>query len=270
MSSSPTQPSAGWALITGASSGIGLCYAQQLAAMGYALLIVSNQQQPLEEAAATLHDTYGVPVTALYRDLARPDAARELYDYCCDHSLSIDLLVNNAGIFLFDDVTTTPTQRIELMLNLHVTTPTLLCRYFGAAMQQRGHGYILNMSSMAAWMPFPGIALYAATKSYLRTLTRAMYNELRDTGVSMTAVCPGAVATQLYNLSARYQRLALRLGIMMTPQRLAHKALRALFAGRRCVVPGAINALFIPLTQLIPGWAVRLIKRKAKFYRYGR
>ncbi|MFQ8826895.1 MAG: SDR family NAD(P)-dependent oxidoreductase [Alistipes sp.] len=109
------------------------------------------------------------------------------------------------------------------MLRLHVRTTTLLCHYFGRSMQARGRGYILNMSSMSAWMPFPGISVYAATKSYLRTLSLAIRNELYDRGVRVTAVCPGAVATGLYNLSERYQRLALRLGIMMTPERLARK-----------------------------------------------
>ena len=137
-------------------------------------------------------------------------------------------------------------------------------------MQARGRGYILNMSSMSAWMPFPGISVYAATKSYLRTLSLAIRNELYDRGVRVTAVCPGAVATGLYNLSERYRRQALRLGIMMTPERLARKGLRALFSGRRRTVPGFVNRVFVPLAGLIPGPIVRLIKRKAKFYRYGR
>ena len=156
------------------------------------------------------------------------------------------------------------------MLRLHVRTTTLLCHYFGRSMQARGRGYILNMSSMSAWMPFPGISVYAATKSYLRTLSLAIRNELYDRGVRVTAVCPGAVATGLYNLSERYRRLALRLGIMMTPERLARKGLRALFSGRRRTVPGFVNRVFVPLAGLIPGPIVRLIKRKAKFYRYGR
>ena len=100
-------------------------------------------------------------------------------------------------------------------------------------------------------MPFPGISVYAATKSYLRTLSLAIRNELYDRGV-------------------RYRRLALRLGIMMTPERLARKGLRALFSGRRRTVPGFVNRVFVPLAGLIPGPIVRLIKRKAKFYRYGR
>ena len=137
-------------------------------------------------------------------------------------------------------------------------------------MKARGKGYILNMSSMSAGMPFPGISVYAATKSYLKQFSKAIHNELYDYGVRVTAVCPGAVATDLYNLSGHYQRLGLRLGILMRPERLARKGLRALFAGRRCVTPGAVNHLFMPLAALVPSRLIRLIKRRAKFYRYGR
>ena len=258
------------ALITGASSGIGYQYARQLAARGYDLLIVSNDAEGIANSAAEIRKQYGVRVTPLYRDLSAENAAEDLYRYCEDEQLDVEVLVNNAGVFFFDDLARVDSRRIELMLRLHVRTTTLLCHYFGRSMQARGRGYILNMSSMSAWMPFPGISVYAATKSYLRTLSLAIRNELYDRGVRVTAVCPGAVATGLYNLSERYQRLALRLGIMMTPERLARKGLRALFSGRRRTVPGFVNRVFVPLTGLIPGPIVRLIKRKAKFYRYGR
>ena len=254
----------------GASSGIGYQYARQLAARGYDLLIVSNDAEGIANSAAEIRKQYGVRVTPLYRDLSAENAAEDLYRYCEDEQLDVEVLVNNAGVFFFDDLARVDSRRIELMLRLHVRTTTLLCHYFGRSMQARGRGYILNMSSMSAWMPFPGISVYAATKSYLRTLSLAIRNELYDRGVRVTAVCPGAVATGLYNLSERYRRLALRLGIMMTPERLARKGLRALFSGRRRTVPGFVNRVFVPLAGLIPGPIVRLIKRKAKFYRYGR
>ena len=241
------------ALITGASSGIGYQYARQLAARGYDLLIVSNDAEGIANSAAEIRKQYGVRITPLYRDLSAENAAEDLYRYCEDEQLDVEVLVNNAGVFFFDDLARVDSRRIELMLRLHVRTTTLLCHYFGRSMQARGRGYILNMSSMSAWM-----------------LSLAIRNELYDRGVRVTAVCPGAVATGLYNLSERYRRLALRLGIMMTPERLARKGLRALFSGRRRTVPGFVNRVFVPLAGLIPGPIVRLIKRKAKFYRYGR
>lgn len=258
------------ALVTGASSGIGYQYALQLGAMGFGLVLVSNQPQELEAVAAEVSERYGVFVLPLCMDLARPEAAGELFDACRERGLEIEVLINNAGVFFFNDLTAVEPRRIEVMVNLHMLTVTLLCRYFGRAMQERGHGYMLNMSSMSVWMPVAGISVYAASKSYLRSLSLAIREELYDSGVRVTAVCPGAVATDLYNLSSRYQKLALRLGIMMTPEALAGKGLRALFRGRRSVVPGALNHVFIPLLSLVPPCLVRLLHRRAKFYRYGK
>lgn len=260
----------GTALVTGASSGIGYGYARRLAAMGYPLLLVSNEPERIEQTARALAEEFGVEASALCRDLCAPDAARELFDYCRKQRIEVEILVNNAGVFFFDDLTEAGAGRIARMTDLHVRTVTLLCHYFGARMKSRRHGYILNMASMSAWLPYPGISVYAASKSYLEKLSKALHNELRDHGVFVTAVCPGAVATDLYNLSSRYQRLALRLGIMMTPDRLAAKGLRAMFRRRKRVVPGAINHVFLPLAAHIPSPFVRWIKRHAKFYRYGR
>lgn len=270
MSRNVTTPSQGWALVTGASSGIGLQYARQLAGRGYALVIVSNEAERIVKVGEGLQKEYNVKVIALYRDLSLPDAASELFTYCEENRLAIEVLINNAGVFFFNDVVEVETRRIELMLDLHVRTVTLMCHYFGGAMKKRGKGYILNMSSMSAWMPFPGITIYAASKSYLHQFSVALRDELFNSGVSVTVVCPGAVATDLYNLSDRYKRLAIRLGIMMRPETLARKALRAMFARRRRIIPGALNHLFIPLMQLLPSSLVRLIKRKSKLYRYGK
>lgn len=111
------------------------------------------------------------------------------------------------------------------MLYLHVTTPTQLCYYFGQEMKKRRHGYILNMSSLSCWLPYPGITLYASTKRYLKSFSRGLRSELLDYGVSVTVLCPGAVATNLYNLSDNLKTLAIRLGIMMRPEKLAKKGL---------------------------------------------
>ena len=258
------------ALVTGASSGIGYQYARLLAEKGYDLLLVSNEELRIAEVARELRRQFGVRADGLCRDLSLADAADSLFEYTRQQGFEVEVLVNNAGVFFFDDLTETDSRRIERMIGLHVQTVTMLCRYFGAAMNARGKGYILNMSSMSAGMPFPGISVYAATKSYLKQFSKAIHNELYDYGVRVTAVCPGAVATDLYNLSGHYQRLGLRLGILMRPERLARKGLRALFAGRRCVTPGAVNHLFMPLAALVPSRLIRLIKRRAKFYRYGR
>lgn len=260
----------GWALITGASSGIGYCYARLLAEQGYPLVLVSNEEERINEVCSELSGRYGIETASVCLDLSQPDSARRLYDYCVGQGHEIGILINNAGVFFFNDLTEVSPGAVTTMINLHIGTTTLLCRYFGKAMKERGQGYILNMSSMSYAMPYPGISVYAASKSYLRNLSKALHDELYDHGIGVTAVCPGAVATDLYNLPGYYQRLALRLGIMMTPEQLARKGLRAMFSRRKCVVPGILNHIFLFLLAFLPSWAVRLVKRKAKFYRYGK
>ena len=200
-----------WALVTGASSGIGLAYAEELASRGYQLVIVSNEEQAIREKGEFLSEKYGIEVLPLYRDLAIPGAAKELYDTCQEKNIPIEVLVNNAGMFFFCETLQAKANIVEKMLYLHVTTPTQLCYYFGQEMKKRRHGYILNMSSLSCWLPYPGLR-----------------SELLDYGVSVTVLCPGAVATNLYNLSDNLKTLAIRLGIMMRPEKLAKKGINAL------------------------------------------
>ncbi len=246
------------ALVTGSSSGIGLEFARQLAAWGAALVMVSIDRDDLDREAARIAADYRVPVDTLCMDLARPEAADELYRYCRDKGLVIDILVNNAGIFSFREVIRTDPARIETMIQLHMGTVTRLSRLFAADMCQRHHGYLLNMSSLSCWTPYPGIALYTATKAYIRVFTRALAYELSDYGVHATVVCPGGVATGLYGLPPRLLRLGVRLGILMTPERLVRKALNALFRGKKQLIPGLFNRLLIPLASVMPT-RVRLI-----------
>ena len=250
--------------MTGASSGIGLAYAEELASRGYRLVIVSNEEQAIREKAAYITDKHGVQVVPLYRDLAIPGAAKELYDTCQERGIAIEVLVNNAGMFFFHEVLQAKPLTVEKMLYLHVTTPTQLCYYFGQEMKKRRSGYILNMSSLSCWLPYPGITLYASTKRYLRSFSRGLRSELADYGVSVTVLCPGAVATNLYNLSENLQLLAIRLGIMMRPEKLAKRGIDALFRRRYSLVPGLFYKICTPLVMLLPHGLVRWIMRKTR------
>ncbi|KEJ83645.1 hypothetical protein HMPREF1002_05091 [Porphyromonas sp. 31_2] len=156
------------------------------------------------------------------------------------------------------------------MLYLHVTTPTQLCYYFGQEMKKRRHGYILNMSSLSCWLPYPGITLYASTKRYLKSFSRGLRSELLDYGVSVTVLCPGAVATNLYNLSDNLKTLAIRLGIMMRPEKLAKKGINALFHHRASLLPGLFNKICTPLVMLLPHGLVRWIMRTTKLVKLDR
>lgn len=253
-----------WALITGASSGIGYAYAEEMAKRGYALVIVSNEAEAIERKGLFLQQTYGTEVVSLYRDLAVPGAAEALYRTCREKELEIEVLINNAGMFFFKETVDEKNVKVEKMLYLHVVTSTQLCYFFGQEMKKRRHGYILNMSSLSAWLPYPGIGLYASTKRYLKNFSRALRAELTDYGVQVTVVCPGAVCTNLYDLSDDLKRLAVRLQIMMPPEKLVRKAVRALFRKRAVVVPGLINRIALPIVLLLPVGAVQWLMRKTR------
>jgi short-subunit dehydrogenase len=148
-------------------------------------------------------------------DLAVEGAARMLHDQTVREGYEFDVVVNNAGIFSHCDILKTPMERIERLLILHDLTLTSMCRLYGEDMLKRGKGYILNMSSYSIWMPFPGLALYSASKAYVKSFTEAFNKELRRTGVSVTAICPAGIATDLYGLSKDLQRFGLKTGILM-------------------------------------------------------
>ena len=245
-----------YALITGASSGIGLEYARQLAAKGYNIIIVSNRDEDNRRVAAEIAEKYGVEALPLYADLSHPDSAQQIYDLCCENNLEVEILINNAGMLLFSTLVNTDPARINTLINLHCTTPTHLCRLFGEVMKKRGRGHILIMSSITAWTPYPTISHYGASKVYLRNFAQSLWYELRDYGVSVTAIFPSAVDTPLYNLSEKPRRWLLRFGVMMSAENLARKALRAMFCGPRRCIPGLLTKATYAICAILPAHAL--------------
>ncbi len=252
------------ALITGASSGMGLLYATRLAEAGCNLLIVSNQEKELNEVAENLHKDFNVAVIARYQDLSQDDAAQQLFDFCKKENIVVDILINNAGMFFFHELDEEYDSKMELMLKLHIMTPVRMCRLFGDDMKKRGFGFIILVSSMAARLPFPGITTYSATKSYLKSFGKSFYYEMRDYGVGVTTVCPGAIATPLYKLNPKLLKLGVKVGLIGTPQWLVKKALKGMFRKKMVVAPGAMNVYLPPLLALLPKSLVNLIWRKIK------
>ena len=250
------------ALITGGSSGMGLEFARQLAAKGYDLILVSNRPDELEQAEAELRGLYPErTVTTRCQDLAKTTAADELFEWCPDLP---DVLVNDAGMFFFKELQVEDLPRVQAMIDLHIVTVTRACILFGAAMKQRGSGRILNISSMTARIPAPGVTIYSATKAYLKSFGRSYSYELKPYGVTLTTVCPAAIATPLYRLSERQMRAGVRTGLIRTPQWLVRRALRALFAGRRVISPAFMNVWLPALIALLPGPIIQRLWKKLK------
>ena len=254
------------AIVTGASSGIGYAFAQELAKRGYNLLIVSNVPE-IEDAAKKLKGEFsGVEVLPLQMDLGQQSSARELYEYAHAHQLEVEVLVNNAGVYHDKDILDDSEGFTSLIMNLHMYTPAMLCYLFGQDMKQRGKGYILNVCSVTAKMAAQRLGTYGGTKAFLAHFTRALHIELRKYGVSVTNVSPGAVDTGLYNISPALTKIGKCLGIIVSPQTLARRGLRALFHKRaKTTVPTVFWQVLVFIITLIPTCLLRLIRRLGLF-----
>lgn len=249
------------ALVTGASKGIGRCYALQLAALGYNVLMVASGEAELLATAEEVRTANPkVRVRTLVKDLATPTAAEELFAWTEQEEIKVDVLINNAGIFSFCDILNTPIERIQRVIYLHDITSTLSCRLYAADMIKRGGGRILNMSSFSIWMPYPGLSLYSASKAYLKSFSVAFAKEVKDKGVTVTAICPAGIATDLYGLSPALQRFGLKSRILMSPESCARRSLNGMFRGQRCKVPDWWFRLFIPICQLVRGPLMRWLR----------
>lgn len=255
--------SARWAIVTGASSGIGLEFARQLAAAGCNILAVSNQPDKLNAITAELAATHGIQAIPLPVDLTAPGAVADVMQALAAHGITPALLVNNAGIFDFKAVENLSPQRIDLYIDLHMRAVTHLSRNVAMLMtSSRQKGWILNMSSMSCWMPMPGIAMYSATKAYIRAFSRALRVEMKPRGISVTVACPGGIATGLFGLPPRLQRLGVAVGALATPQKFVRHALNRTLRGKPQYINGTLNRLAIAFVASLPEWARLQIKTR--------
>lgn len=225
----------GTCLITGASTGIGAIYADRLAKRGYDLVLVARDTARLEALAERLRTEAGVEVTVLPADLTDP-AQRAAVEDLAANDERLTLLVNNAGISLEGTLIDTPAATIERLIAINVTTPTLLARAAGRTFAERGHGGIINLSSVLALAPEMFDATYSATKSYVLTLTQGLARELGDKGVRVQAVLPGATRTEIWTRSGKDLN-ALPAEIIMEPADLVDAALLGFDRGEIVTIP---------------------------------
>jgi uncharacterized protein len=251
-----------YAVVTGASSGIGWHICNELAQRGYSLVAVSNQPLKLQDLKSSLEKDYKICVETLDTDLSQVGAAKLVFDFCKQKNLTVEVLVNDAGIFFFGEVTKIDYNHVKSILSLHILTPALLCRLFGEQMATTGKGYILNLSSITAVMPYPGISLYGPTKAFIRHFSRALRSEMKLDNINVTCLMPGATDTSLYNTGNINSSLLRKLGIMKKPEIVAKAGVRALFRGKAVCIPGFINKLTVLLVPLVPRFIIEVITRK--------
>lgn len=230
------------AVITGASSGIGLEFARLLAADGYDLIVSARRAERLQQLADELGRSHSTTVHIIQMDIAQPYAGEALWQAIRNITPDIEVLVNNAGVGDSGDFAGEEPEVIERMIHLNISTLTALTRYALPGMIERRHGKILNVASLAGFQPGgPGMAVYYATKSYVLSFSRGIRRELQGTGVSVTVLCPGATRTE-FEETAKAQRTRL---FQWTKPMGASVVARAGYQGmqRGCgvVVPGLLN-----------------------------
>lgn len=266
-----------WALVTGAASGMGRIYAQRLACMGYNVALVDINAKGLDETAGLVRSAVensdlsqsskgDLQVMTIVQDLSLQDAAESIYARTSEAGCEVEVLVNNAGIMYCQAIHATSEKFLNLIMMVHMNTPLMLCRKYINGMRERGCGYILNISSLAAWMIWPGIGMYGSTKRFVRDYSRELRIECQKTGVSITNAYFGAVDTPLIPLKDSLRKLARGLAVMITPEKAVDRALKATFRRRKGTMPGLLNKIFQPLCMIVPDCILGWIYRKAAPY----
>lgn len=240
-----------YALITGASGGIGLDFVHKFAANGYSVILVARSQDKLEQIAADVTARYGVTAMVLPMDLADPDAPQALYDELQRERVRVDVLVNNAGFAMYGYFHELEMARTLQMLQLNIVTLTHLTRLILPDMVARGAGKILNVASTAAFQPGPLMAAYYASKAYVLHFSEAIADEVKDKGVTVTALAPGPTESG-FQARANMEDSRLVQDGLMAGKRVVDEGYAALMAGKRVVVPGLRNQALTLLPRLLP------------------
>ena len=268
---------AAFALVTGAASGMGRAYSLHLARMGYNLVLVDINGAGLKETASIVSgevsalDDWRKEYASAFRtvtcvqDLSLPDAASSVAQMADAEGCNVEVLVNNAGMFFFREISEVPQKYLSRMMMLHMHTPLMLCREFVPKMKAGGCGYVLNISSLAAWMAWPGVGMYGNTKRFIKDFSRSLRIECRGTGVSVTTAYFGAVDTDLFGLTPFYRRIARRIGVMVSVEKAVESALKATFKRRKSTMPGLVNHIARPVLVILPDSFLHFLYEKLKF-----
>jgi uncharacterized protein len=246
------------ALITGASSGIGLELARLFAANGSDLVLVARSGEKLQSLAEELMQTHQVAVKVLAMDLARPEAPQQIFDLLREQGHRVDVLVNNAGFGARGKLVEIGLEKQLEMVRLNSLSLLHLTRLFLPAILERKRGGLLNVASTAAFQPGPNMAVYFATKAFVLSLSEALFEEVRGTGVHVTCLAPGPTATAFAAVADMEDSRLFSLGTL-SAEEVAKAGYRGFRRGKALVVPGVANRLVAFSVRFTPRWLVRKI-----------
>jgi short-subunit dehydrogenase len=240
------------ALITGASSGIGYELSKVFAKNGYGLVLVSRNTEKLITVAEEIKKQHDTQVKVVPKDLFKSSAPQEIYDELAADGIKIDVLVNNAGTGVYGKLTHSSAEKQMDLIQLNITSLTMLCKLFGTDMSKNGSGRILTVASTAAFQAGPLMGTYYASKAYVLMLSEALNRELKQDGVSVTALCPGPTQTAFFKRNAMTGTRMERCPYMMSAAKVAEIGFSGLLKGKPIVIPGLINKLLAFLVRLTP------------------
>ncbi len=257
-----------YALITGASMGIGKAFALECASRGMNLLLVALPDAILEETRDEMESRYGVEVISYGVDLTDPLAAGLLYEYCMQQNIQVNVLINNAGVGAGGRFENLPRPAYLNMIRLNVQALTLMTYHFLPMLKEQPSAFILNMSSMEATLPLPYKSVYTGTKNYIFAFSLALREELVQSKVSVSVLCPGPVLTNpdgLKRMNSHGRRAKL---VMLMPDAVAKIGVEGLLRGKGVIVPGKLNWSIVKLMKLFPTQIkMRILERLFRVYR---
>lgn len=241
-----------YALVTGASSGIGYELAKLFAEDGKNIVVVARSQDRLEKLKTEIENRYGTKAIVVVKDLSKPDAPQEIYSELEKKNINIDVLVNNAGFPVHGKFAETDLKEELNMIQVNIAALTHLTKLFMKKMVENKSGWILNVASTGGFAPFPLFSVYAATKAYVLSFSEAIANELQDTGVSVTCLCPGVTDTRFYERGNAGKAKFAKTMKRMDAARVASIGYTALKKGRVTVVAGMVNSFLMFAWRLAP------------------
>ena len=252
----------GRALITGGSVGIGAALADVFAAHDHDLILVSRNREKLEQRGRQIQETFGVQVTCLPEDLADPAGAKRLHEAVTERNLDVHYLVNNAGVGLYGKIATTDLDTELKMIQLNVTSVVDLTKRFLPSMIERRSGRILNVASIAAFLPGPWMSVYYATKAFLLSFSQAIDYELKPSGISVTTLCPGPTESE-FKVRAGSQRSRLFQAFLMDTPLVARVGYDAMMKGQAVAIPGLLNKVISVAVRFVPRPMIATLSHRA-------
>ena len=241
------------ALVTGASAGIGACFARHLASEGYSLLLVARREERLHALAAELVAAHGIRCDILAADLNDPHAPEAIMDFAAGQGLTIDVLINNAGLSGKTAFADTPWQALAGEIQLMITAVTELCHRVLPGMRERGWGRIINLSSIAAFSPPGASLLYTGIKSYVLNMSQSLDMELKPQGINVTALCPGFTYSEFHDTMGTRSAADKLPGILwQQPEDVVREGWNAVMNGKPVCVPGTVNKMIASSLRPLP------------------